>query len=63
MCFKNQKRRKHLLHTFIEANLTKSQEKNVLFIIRDWNRKIGSQETRRVTGKMALEYKMKMGRG
>ena len=37
--------------------------KNVLFIIRSWNRKIGSREIPRVTGKMALEYKMKLGRG
>ena len=61
MCFKNQKRRKHLLHTFIEANLTKSQEKNVLFIIRDWNRKIGSQEIPGVTGKFGLGVQNEAG--
>ena len=29
-------------------------QKNVLFIIRDWNAKVGSQETPRVTGKFGL---------
>ena len=33
--------------------------KDVLFIIGDWNEKIGSQEIPGVTGKLALEYKMK----
>ena len=34
-------------------------KKDVLFIIGDWNAKVGSQETPRVTGKLALEYGMK----
>ena len=29
-------------------------QKNVLFIIRDWNAKVGSQETPGVTGKFGL---------
>ena len=29
-------------------------KKDVLFIIGDWNAKVGSQETPRVTGKFAL---------
>ena len=29
-------------------------KKDVLFIIRDWNSKVGSQEIPRVTGKFAL---------
>ena len=29
-------------------------EKDILFIIRDWNAKVGSQETPRVTGKSGL---------
>ena len=37
--------------------------KDVLFIIGDWNAKVRSQETPRVTGKFALEYKMKWDRG
>ena len=34
---------------------------DVLFIIGDWNAKVGSQETPGVTGKLALEYRMKQG--
>ena len=34
-------------------------KKDVLFIIRDWNTKVGSQETPGVTGNLALEYRMK----
>ena len=36
--------------------------KDVLFIIGDWNAKIGSQETPGVTGKSALECRMKQGK-
>ena len=35
--------------------------KEVLFIIGDWNAKVGSQETSGVTGKLALECGMKQG--
>ena len=38
-------------------------KKDVLFIIGDWNAKVGSQETPGVTCKLALEYKMKQGKG
>ena len=34
-------------------------KKYVLFIIGDWNAKVGSQETPGVTGKFGLEYRMK----
>ena len=34
-------------------------KKDVLFIIGDWNAKVGSQETPGVTGRFALEYGMK----
>ena len=40
--------------------------KDVLFIIGDWNAKIGSQETPGVTGNFfffPLEYRMKQGKG
>ena len=37
--------------------------KNVLFIIGDWNAKVGSKETSGVTGNLALEYRMKQGKG
>ena len=36
---------------------------DVLFIIGDWNVKVGSQETPGVTGKFVLEYRMKQGKG
>ena len=38
-------------------------KKYVLFIIGDWNAKVGSQETPGVTGKFGLEYGMKQGKG
>ena len=38
-------------------------KKDVLFFIEDWNAKVGSQELPGVTGKLALEYKMKQGKG
>ena len=37
--------------------------KDVLFITGDWNAKVGSQEIPGVTGNLALEYKMKQGKG
>jgi len=37
-------------------------KKDVLFIIGDWNAKVGSQEIPRVTGKCGLKYKMKQGK-
>ena len=38
-------------------------KKDVLFIIGDWNAKVGSQEIPGVTGKFGLEYRMKQGQG
>ena len=38
-------------------------KKDVLFIIGHWNAKIGSQEIHRVTENLALEYRMKQGKG
>ena len=37
-------------------------QKDVFFIIRDWNAKVGSQETPGVTGKFGLEHRMKQGK-
>ena len=34
-------------------------KKDVLFIIEDWNAKVGNQETPQVIGNLALEYRMK----
>ena len=36
-------------------------KKDVLFIIGDWNAKVGSQETPGVKANLALEYGMKQG--
>ena len=38
-------------------------KKDILFIVGDWNAKVGSQEIPGVTGKFALRYKMKQGKG
>ena len=38
-------------------------KKDALFIIRDWNAKVGSQETPGVTGKFGLGVQMKQGKG
>ena len=37
-------------------------KKDVLFIIGDWNAKVGSQETPGVTGKFGLGIRMKQGK-
>ena len=38
-------------------------KKDVLFIIGDWNAKVGSQELPGITGKFGLEYKTKQVKG
>ena len=38
-------------------------KKDVLFIIGDWNANVGSQETPGITPDLALEYKVKQGKG
>ena len=40
-----------------------TSKKHVLFIIRDWNGKVGSQETPEEQANLALEYRMKQGKG
>ena len=47
----------------LQGLLELTPEKDVLFIIEDWNAKVGSQETPGVTGSLALEYRMKQGKG
>ena len=42
------------LQDFLELTPSPPPQKNVLFIIGDWNAKVGSQETPRVTGKFGL---------
>ena len=51
------------LYEDLQHLLELTSKKDVLFIIRDWNAKVGSQEIRGVTGKFALEYGMKQGKG
>ena len=38
-------------------------KKDVLFIIGDWNAKVGSQEIPGIQVNLALEYRMKEGKG
>ena len=46
----------------VQDLLELTPQKDVLFIIRDWNAKVGSQETPGVTGKFGLGYGMKQGK-
>ena len=46
------------LQDFLELTL----KKDIIFIIVDWNANVGSQETPGVTGKLALECRMKQGK-
>ena len=43
----------------LQVLLELTPKKEVLFIIGDWNAKVGSQETPGVTANLALEYRMK----
>ena len=51
------------LYEDLQDLLELTPQKDVLFIIGDWNAKLGSQETPGVTGKLALEYGKKQGKG
>ena len=46
----------------IQDLLELTPKKDVLFIIGDWNAKVGSQETPGVTGKFGLGMQMKHGK-
>ena len=46
------------LHDLIKL----TPQKDVLFIIGDWNAKVRSQEIPGITSDLALEYKMKQGK-
>ena len=48
-----------LFYEDLQDLLELTPKKDVLFIIGDWNAKVGSQETPGVTGKFGLEYGMK----
>ena len=47
------------LQDFLEL----TPKNNHFFITGDWNAKVGNQETPGVTSKLALDYKMKQGKG
>ena len=47
------------LQDFLELTL----KKDVLFIIRHWNASVGGEETPGWQPNLALEYKMKQGKG
>ena len=46
----------------LEDLLKLTPKKDVLFIIGDWNAKVGSQEIPGVTANLALEYRKKQGK-
>ena len=48
---------------YLQELLELTPKKDVLFIIGDWNAKVGRQEMPRVTGKFGLEYKIKQVKG
>ena len=47
----------------LQGLLELQPQKDVLFIIEDWNAKVRSQETPGVTANLALEYRMKQDKG
>ena len=47
----------------LQELLELTPKKDVLFIIGDWNAKVGSQKIPGVTANLALEYKMKQVKG
>ena len=47
----------------IQDLLELTPKKDVLFITGDWNAKVGSQEIPVVQANLALEYRMKQGKG
>ena len=50
-------------HEDLQDLLELTPKKDVLFIIGDWNAKVGSQETPRVTGKFGLGVQNEAGQG
>ena len=47
----------------LQELLELTPKKDVLFIIGDWNAKLGSQEIPGVTGNLTLEYRTKQSKG
>ena len=46
----------------LQGLLELTSKEDLLFIIGDWNAKVGSQETSGVKANLALEYKMNQGK-
>ena len=51
------------LYQALQDHLELTHPKYVLLIIGDWHAKVGSQETPGVKAHLALEYRMKQGKG
>ena len=51
------------VHEDLKDLLELTPQKYVLFIIWDWNAKVGSKSYLKWQANMALEYKMKQGKG
>ena len=51
------------LQDLLELTQKKKKKKDVLFIIQDWNARVGSQEIPEGTGKFALGVQNKAGQG
>ena len=51
------------MKTYMLVLLELTPKKDVLFIIGDWNAKVGSQETPGVTGKFGLGVRTKQSKG
>ena len=47
----------------VQDLLEPTPQKDILFIMGDWNAKVGSQEISRIMGKLALKYRMKQVKG
>ena len=47
----------------VQDLLELTPKRDVLFIIGDWNAKLGSQEIPGVTGNLTLEYRTKQSKG
>ena len=50
-------------HEDLQDLLELTTKKDVLFIIEDWNAKVGSQKIPGEQANLALEYKRKQGKG
>ena len=51
------------LHDLLELIPKINKQIKLLFIIGDWNAKVGSQEIPGIKGSLTLEYKIKQGKG